>query len=98
MEIAYTIQYIKRAARDIQLLKTAKLRDNVIKLCESLVINPIPLNSKALIGNLELIYNIELFMVILYYSLIKYSMEICPFSNGNWYYYYFYSTLYPNNY
>ena len=53
MEIAYTIQYIKRAARDIQLLKTAKLGDKAIKLCESLVINPIPLNSKPLVGNLE---------------------------------------------
>ena len=38
---------------DIQLLKTAKLGDKAIKLCESLVINPIPLNSKLLVGNLE---------------------------------------------
>ena len=92
MEIAYTIQYIKRAARDIQLLKTAKLRDNPITLCESLVINPIPLNSKALIGNLEVQRSIRInlqYQIVyrLYYSLIKYSMEICPFSNGNWYYY-----------
>ena len=53
MEIVYTIHYTKRAAKDIQLLKTAKLGDKAIKLCESLVINPIPLNSKPLVGNLE---------------------------------------------
>ena len=41
------------AAKDINLLKAAKLGNKALKLCESLTTNPYPLNSKQLIGDLE---------------------------------------------
>lgn len=44
MEITYT----KKAVKDIQLLKAAKLDSKGVALCESLVKDPYPLNSKQL--------------------------------------------------
>lgn len=44
MEITYT----KKAVKDIQLLKAAKLDSKGVVLCESLVKDPYPMNSKQL--------------------------------------------------
>ncbi len=45
--------YTKKALKDIQHLKSANLADKVLKLCEILVHNPVPLHSKQLSGDLK---------------------------------------------
>ena len=49
MEITYT----KKAVKDIQLLKAAKLDSKGVALCESLVKDPYPVNSKQLYRDLK---------------------------------------------
>jgi Txe/YoeB family toxin of toxin-antitoxin system len=53
MEVIYTLIYTKKAIKDIQSLKAAKLADKVADLCRSLLVNPIPLYSKQLSGDLK---------------------------------------------
>ena len=53
MEIIYTLNYTKKAIKDIQNLKAAKLADKVADLCKSLEENPMPLHSKELFGDLK---------------------------------------------
>ncbi len=48
MEITYT----KKAVKDIKLLKAAKLDNKGVALCESLVKDPYPINSKQLYRDL----------------------------------------------
>lgn len=49
----YTLIYTKKAIKDIQSLKAAKLADKVEELCRSLVVNQIPFYSKQLSGDLK---------------------------------------------
>lgn len=49
----YTIKYAKRAIKDVQNLKAAKLDSKVKKLCELLAENPTPPSSKLLSGDLK---------------------------------------------
>jgi Txe/YoeB family toxin of toxin-antitoxin system len=49
----YTLSYTKKAIKDIQSLKAAKLADKVEDLCKSLVVNPMALYSKQLSGDLK---------------------------------------------
>ena len=49
----YTLSYTKKAIKDIQSLKAAKLADKVEDLCRSLVENPMQLYSKQLSGDLK---------------------------------------------
>lgn len=49
----YTLIYTKKATRDIQSLKAAKLADKVKDLCQSLAFNPMLLYSKQLSGDLK---------------------------------------------
>ena len=53
MEMIYTLIYTKKAIKDIQSLKAAKLADKVKDLCQSLAFNPMPLYSKQLSGDLK---------------------------------------------
>jgi Txe/YoeB family toxin of toxin-antitoxin system len=54
MEIKhYTVYYTKKAIKDIQSLKAAKLASKTQNLCNSLQTNPIPPNSKQLSGDLK---------------------------------------------
>jgi Txe/YoeB family toxin of toxin-antitoxin system len=53
MEIKYTLNYTKEAIKDIKNLKAAKLAPKVKSLCELLAVNPTPLNSKQLSGDLK---------------------------------------------
>ena len=49
----YNLCYTKRAIKDIQSLKAAKLANKAESLCKSLTENPVPSNSKQLSGNLK---------------------------------------------
>ena len=61
MEIKhYTIYYTKKAIKDIQNLKAAKLSTKTQNLCNSLQTNPTPLNSKQLSGDLKGKYSIRI--------------------------------------
>jgi Txe/YoeB family toxin of toxin-antitoxin system len=53
MEIMYRLEYTKRAVKDIQKIKAAKLDTKTIKLCFSLSQNPKPINSKELNRDLK---------------------------------------------
>ena len=53
MEIRYTLNYTKKAVKDIQSLKAARLSKKAKDICEILVTNPMPYNSKKLSGDLK---------------------------------------------
>jgi len=54
MEIKfYTLKYTKRAVKDIQLLKVAKLNIKAEKLSKELQVDPYPVNSKQLDWDLK---------------------------------------------
>ena len=53
MEVIYTLYYTKKAIKDVQNVKSANLTNKVKNLCESLSLNPIPIYSKQLSGNLK---------------------------------------------
>ena len=61
--MTYSLQYTKRSAKDIQKLKAVKLEDKAARLCNSLSINPMPLNSKELsrdlVGKLSIRINLQ---------------------------------------
>lgn len=56
----YILKYTKRAIKDIQSLKAAKLSDKVRSLCKSLAKNPIPINGKKLSGDLKGKYSVRI--------------------------------------
>lgn len=61
MEIKhYTLYYTKKATKDIQSLKAAKLAAKAKDLCELLKTNPSPPNSKQLSGDLKGKYSIRI--------------------------------------
>ena len=53
MEVKYTLYYTKKAIKDIQSLKAARLSDKAENLCDLLTLNPTPYNSKQLLGDLK---------------------------------------------
>jgi len=53
VEIKYSVQYTKKAIKDIQKLKTTKFFNKVEQLCAILANDPTPLKSKELLGDLE---------------------------------------------
>lgn len=53
MEVIYNLLYSKRAVKDIQLLKAAKLSSKAKDLCDLLIKNPAPYYSKQLVGDLK---------------------------------------------
>ena len=53
MEIKYSLHYTKKAFQDIKSLKAAKLSAKAKKLCNLLLLNPAPHNSKQLSGDLS---------------------------------------------
>ena len=52
MEIRYSLKYTKKAVKDIQKIKAAKLVDKVMRLCDILSLDPRPFNSKELLRDL----------------------------------------------
>jgi len=56
----YTLQYTKKAIKDIQSLKAAKLSDKAQSFCKSLAQNPMPIYSKKLSGDLKGKYSIRI--------------------------------------
>lgn len=51
--MTYSLYYSKRAVKDVSNLKAAKLAWKAEELCKSLAVNPMPLHSKQLSGDLK---------------------------------------------